>query len=148
MRIIETLKFGFKNYFNFSGRIPRSTFIIWNISTILIRLFAILLSVLIWGFGSSVSLFAFLLLEVLFFFPKLSMSFKRLHDVGLSGWFIFVPIIAVILFVVSEMLQFRSFFSLNSYVIYYVIVIYSIYLLYFKKSVSDNKYGSNPLNNK
>lgn len=68
----------------------------------------------------------------------LSLEVRRLHDLNYSGW------IAALMCIISCILHFFDISLLDN--IYLVIYIpYKIMLLFFKGTVGDNKYGSNPL---
>ncbi|MCB1072790.1 MAG: DUF805 domain-containing protein [Chlamydiia bacterium] len=106
-----------KNYANFSARACRKEYWLYTLSVYL--------------FQTAGSLFkAFLPLQIFFglcslllIIPRLAVAFRRLHDIGRSGWnllFIFLPVIGWIVLIV----------------------------FYCKKGESGiNKYGPNPLSN-
>ncbi len=86
MDIKEAASSGLSNYTNFSGRATRPEFW-WFIAFIFLVdvLSAILDGILGIGFISSLSFLVLLL-------PTISVSVRRMHDVGKSGWFLLVPI--------------------------------------------------------
>lgn len=86
-----------KNYANFKGRARRKEFGYFNLCAF-ITLFAVRLSASILGFMLS-SMFMWVLywlVLLLLFIPALSVSTRRLHDLGHSGWvqlLFFIPLI-------------------------------------------------------
>ncbi len=85
MDIKEAASSGLSNYRNFSGRATRPEFW-WFIAFIFLVdvLSSILDGILGIGFISNLSSLALLL-------PSISVSVRRMHDVGKSGWFLLVP---------------------------------------------------------
>jgi uncharacterized membrane protein YhaH (DUF805 family) len=86
MNFIEAVKSVFKNYANFNGRASRAEYW-WNV------LFVFLAAIL--AMFISVKLYTIVLLGTLL--PNLAVAIRRMHDVGKSGWYIFVPIYSLIL---------------------------------------------------
>lgn len=150
MRIIEALKFGFENYYNSSGRIPRSTFIFWNIGKFLIHLLLYVLVALPSYMSHACTanhlchhletrIVVSIIYLVVFFSPSISMIVKRLHDIGLSCWWIlYVTVFSILVLFLPNEFIFIDF----------VVCLLFGYVLVFMKSKPDNKYGPNPLNNK
>ena len=66
----EAISRGFTNYFNFSGRATMAEYWWWILFTSLVGLIPI------------VSLFA----AFIFFIPNISLTTRRLHDIGKDGW--------------------------------------------------------------
>ena len=101
-----------KNYATFSGRARRSAywyFVLFNL------IFAIVASIIDNLLGTTVKLetlqgavplpygYVYIIYGLFTLVPGLALSVRRLHDVGKSGWFIFIlliPIIGVIWFIV------------------------------------------------
>ncbi len=85
MDLKEAASAGLSNYTNFSGRATRPEFW-WFIAFIfLVDLFgSILGSILGSNFISNLASLALLV-------PSISVSVRRMHDVGKSGWFLLVP---------------------------------------------------------
>ena len=85
-------------YATFAGRARRKEFwyfnlvftILYIICSIIDSAAALHFETLGWGILSSICWFGFLI-------PSLSVSARRLHDVGKSGWFILVPIYNIVL---------------------------------------------------
>ena len=91
-RIFEALTLVFKNFFNFSGRARRSEY--WSI--------VFFIPVMI---GLAFIPYIGQVFPLLFFILTLSVTTRRLHDIGKSGWwvlmFTLVPLLALSLFFVS-----------------------------------------------
>lgn len=81
------------NYFNFSGRTSRAAYwwaviLNWAIS-----------GILAWAFPTVGTIYG-----ALTFIPGLSLSFRRLHDVGKTGWFLLwslVPLVGWIIVLIQ-----------------------------------------------
>lgn len=105
----EAVKAGFSNYFNFSGRASRSEFWWWMLfSWIVSWLFSSFLmpdytSVVLGSSGDPEAIMSafediFLspgyivncLISLALFIPCLSVTVRRLHDIGRSGWWVFL----------------------------------------------------------
>ena len=90
-----------KNYATFSGRARRSEYWYFQLFNALI-FSAINLSAIIsfvYGFvgaGAGITIFYYIYLLATLV-PSIAVSVRRMHDVGKSGWFIFIPIYSLIL---------------------------------------------------
>jgi len=90
MGIDDAVKLGFSNYVNFEGRACRSEYWYWClfafIGLIATSIIDQMIGVPITGgmFGLAV------------FFPGLSVTVRRLHDLDFSGWWILVPLIPLV----------------------------------------------------
>ncbi len=84
----EAISTCFKKYFDISGRARRSEYWFWCLFTFLVGL--------VTGWIPFVGIIITLALLI----PNITVTVRRLHDVGLSGWFYFAPLgltIAVVL---------------------------------------------------
>lgn len=95
----------FENYANFNGRARRSEYWYYGLATILI---SIVLGVLDYGSELAFDIGGLGILRSLYslvvFIPGLAVTVRRLHDVGKSGWFmfiVFIPLIGIIWFFIS-----------------------------------------------
>lgn len=93
----DAIKSGFNNYVGFSGRAARSEYWYW---TLFVTLVSIALSVLdvVLGTGIISPLWSLAVL-----LPGLAVSFRRLHDIDRSAWWlliILVPIVGLIVLLV------------------------------------------------
>lgn len=106
-----------KNYANFKGRARRKEYWLFN-------LFNLLIMGTLYLVGSVMeSLLLFVLILIYYFFmliPTLSVTIRRLHDIGYSGWVFlvnFIPLVGGIILLVLTCLD---------------------------SETNDNKYGANP----
>lgn len=98
--IVDAVKLFFTNYTNFSGRSTRSEFWWW----ILANAGIILALNLVLG---SISATALMVIGIVYYLgtliPDLSLSVRRMHDIGKSGWALllcFIPIAGAIILLV------------------------------------------------
>ena len=100
----EAYAMGWSRFTDFNGRSRRLEYWSWSLVNFVIMLtFIILMSTL--GFGSA-SKELFLWLYVVFFvvclIPGIALSIRRLHDIGLTGWWLlvtFIPYASLLLLV-------------------------------------------------
>lgn len=81
MNPLQSILSLFKNYFNFSGRTPRSGF--WYANLFFLALYNIVVFIDLKWVGAAL----YLLTGV----PFYALSARRLHDVGKSGWWQLIP---------------------------------------------------------
>lgn len=100
MNFGQAIESGFRNYFGFSGRAPRSEYWWWQLFVVLLIGSAFLLDAQMgWvidperedapGWAASLASLAL-------FFPNLAMAVRRLHDRDRSGWWILIGVIPLI----------------------------------------------------
>lgn len=99
MSIMEAVQSVFSNYANFNGRARRSEYWWFCLANFVI---ALILSTL----GRKISLFGFVsgLYSLAVLIPAIAVGVRRLHDIGKSGWWLFislVPVIGSIILIVS-----------------------------------------------
>ena len=100
MKFDESIKSGFANYAKFSGRARRSEYWFFALFNFLVLLGAQLFDAVL--FGSTTGLF-YVLAALGLFIPSLAVAWRRLHDIGKSGGFLFIvliPIVGAILLIV------------------------------------------------
>lgn len=88
MNFFQAISSGFRNYFNFSGRAPRSEYWYWMLFTILGSILAWKLDQTIFNTSSSKfdpinSIFGLAVCV-----PSWAVWVRRLHDVNRSGWWV------------------------------------------------------------
>ncbi|MBF4492590.1 DUF805 domain-containing protein [Flavobacterium sp. JLP] len=89
----------FENYANFTGRARRSEYWYFRLATAVIFFLFIILSVIIYAVTDNGPLavglgFGLLALySLLTFIPSLSVTVRRMHDIGKSGWTFLVALI-------------------------------------------------------
>ncbi|RUT69696.1 DUF805 domain-containing protein [Flavobacterium cupreum] len=95
----------FENYANFNGRARRSEYWYYALATIII---SIILEILDYTIGMAFDMGKLGILRGLYslavFIPGLAVMIRRLHDVGKSGWFIFIlfiPLVGIIWFFIT-----------------------------------------------
>lgn len=86
MNPLKAIEAGFENYTNFSGRATRAQFFYWHLFTFLL--------VMIPAPEIIEALIGLLYLFTLI--PTLSIAFRRMHDSGHSGLWIFCPIMNIV----------------------------------------------------
>ncbi|MBS8265671.1 DUF805 domain-containing protein [Mesobacillus boroniphilus] len=82
-----------KNYVNFQGRARRKEYWLFNFFNLLI------LGILYLVGSAMESVFLFVIILIYYFFmfiPSLSVTVRRLHDIGYSGWFVLINLIPLI----------------------------------------------------
>ena len=140
MGFIEANRRGFSRMFDFSGRASRAEY--WWFTLTGGSVASILLCIIVisaFGFDRFVEafltdtmpLYFFLAFAFIGFFPLLSLAWRRLHDVGLSGgWYL--------AFILTGLFQ-------NGYLDFFTGII-SLYFLGFKRGdTGANKFGENPI---
>jgi uncharacterized membrane protein YhaH (DUF805 family) len=105
MTMSEAVKAVLSKYATFSGRAPRSEFWWWWLFTILVQIVASIIDGILFGNMAGMDSFhgpSFLsgLVGLALFLPSLAVTVRRLHDVGRSGWWIFLGLVPLIGFLV------------------------------------------------
>ena len=91
-----------ENFSNFSGRARRKEFWMWYLFYVIVLIVAMILDgVLGTGFeiGYGVTTpygWIYIIAALAHVIPGLAVSVRRLHDVGKSGWFMFISLIPII----------------------------------------------------
>src|SRR6187402_265489 len=138
----------FGNYANFNGRARRSEYWYFVLMNMIISTVTMLIDkVLDVKFGVN------LLYNIAVFIPTLSVSVRRLHDIGKSGWVLLISYIVVIIcglglvFVVVMAQQRNSFdnwFTIPIVIIMLAICIWMLVLFCTDSDEGTNQYGPNP----
>jgi len=133
---VQAISFGFRNYFNFKGRATRSEFWWWQLFSNLILIIPMA------GF--------------LVFIPNLSVTARRLHDLGRSGWFqlwfgLLYAVGAIVVSIVfgglmwDELAGFGMFISVLILIALLVApVVWWIKLMATQGETGHNKHGEDP----
>lgn len=88
---------GFSNYANFSGRTPRSGYWWWVLFTIIVSVVASLADNLLGlQIGDQNVGWIGALAGLALLIPNISVTFRRLHDIGRSGWWWLLALICCI----------------------------------------------------
>tara|TARA_S200000501_G_C20250410_1_gene494083 strand:+ start:87 stop:431 length:345 start_codon:yes stop_codon:yes gene_type:complete len=93
MTFFQAINSCFKNYSIFRGRSTRSEYWNWRLFELLLVLIAIRLDFTIFK-ESEVQHFS-LFIFFLTFLPGLSVSVRRLHDIGKSGWWLMISLTGI-----------------------------------------------------
>ncbi len=108
----------FQNYFNAEGRATRSEFWYFFLFYIIGSLiFGILDTILAATLGIRILVALYALATII---PFITVLIRRLHDIGKSGWWMFIPIVPIAGFIAI------------------------IVFLVMDSSLGENKYGPNP----
>ncbi len=89
---IDAIKLAFKNYINFNGRSRRSELWWFFLFNIIIQIIISILANLITKYLIYLS-YIYVLIA---FLPSLGLGVRRLHDIGKSGWYIFIAFIPLV----------------------------------------------------
>ena len=89
-----------RKFADFSGRARRSEYWKFMLFTMIIEalstvIFSTIIPLTVEISGVEISL-VYLAVCLIFYLPKLSVSVRRLHDIGKSGWFYFISLIPVV----------------------------------------------------
>jgi len=90
MGIDDAVKLGFSNYVNFEGRACRSEYWYWFLFAIGSIATSIIIDTVI-----SVPITGWIV-SLAIFFPWLSVTVRRLHDLDRSGWWMLLPLIPLL----------------------------------------------------
>lgn len=157
---MEAVQSVLSQYFGFRGRARRSEYWFWILATILFGIFAALIDMAL-GISFARPGPVSSLLNLLLFIPGLAVSFRRLHDIGKSGWWIGGFYLAIVIFVIVIFILALLVVTggrdgeMETNLGYLVIIgvlgmmLYSIVLLIFfcqNSQVGLNNYGPNPKN--
>lgn len=139
----------FSKYADFSGRARRSEYWFWVLSNLIVGFVANMISSLLG------SLTLYLIVIVALLIPSISVTVRRLHDIGKSGWYYLLPVVPLV----------AMFFLLFTYLvtydasssIFYIIGLFEIaalvltiiFIIWMAKDSQPgmNKYGPNPKEN-
>lgn len=97
MNPIQALKSGFSQYVNFNGRARRSEYWWWTVAISVITVFlngvGALTGLTIQTGSNSMISIPGTIFSLACFLPSLSVHIRRLHDIGKSGWWIFMSLV-------------------------------------------------------
>ena len=98
----EAITAGFRNYVVFRGRAARSEYWYWNLFVLLVMIgFSFFLAIVSPALVESPAFDGVVLLLLApFVLPSLAVTVRRLHDAGMSGWFVLTVLIPWIGFAV------------------------------------------------
>jgi uncharacterized membrane protein YhaH (DUF805 family) len=128
MSFVKSIESAFKKFFVWKGRASRSEF--WWFY--LFYLVGMTVTILLKFFYYAPTIF-----YLVTFFPFLSVSIRRLHDVGHSGWWYWIALLPIVIY---------SYEGRNHKVLMPIFgFMYAIKLLFTLSEEGDNQYGPSPL---
>ena len=95
MGFTEAIRNGFQNYVTFSGRARRAEYWWWYLFVFLLLGVALILDVYAFRSNSDVGP-AYGLASLAVILPNISVTVRRLHDTGRSGWWFWLGLIPLI----------------------------------------------------
>ena len=112
----EAIKSCLRQYVGFRGRATRAEYWWWVLGTTVVSMLLSIIDGVLFGFGDDIQIFSSLFgLAVLL--PGLAVTARRLHDIGRSGWWQLVWIVAGILgaipFIIGMVASLGSMFILS-----------------------------------
>jgi uncharacterized membrane protein YhaH (DUF805 family) len=122
MPFMSAMKSGFKNSFSLSGRASRSEYWFWVLGGMIFQMTMIIGSIVLAIVEIPVLPGLMILAPILLVPGSITLVVRRLHDVGMSGWFWFVALVPLIG------------------------AIYLIYLFVQEGDAGENAYGAVPTN--
>jgi uncharacterized membrane protein YhaH (DUF805 family) len=145
MNLIQSVKTCFRKYAVFKGRATRSEFWWFQLFFWLVLICAGLLA---WPSGLQVSEDGFdyvLLLEIALFIPVLTVTCRRLHDLGLTGW-LQAPVILIYLRDLDTMLPGFGDIKIveQTSIVGYLFFFLCLAICAWRGSAGKNKYGLDP----
>ncbi len=104
MSFVNSVKSTFNNYADFDGRANRREFWCFTFSYFLISTLLFILIEHLHGIEQIHSIYIlitilFIVFQVAIFIPIISLSVRRLHDIGRSGWYILIILIPIVGFI-------------------------------------------------
>jgi uncharacterized membrane protein YhaH (DUF805 family) len=97
MNFVDSIKLGFSNYVNFTGRACRSEYWYWILFAVIGAIVARIIDYVI---GAPVVYTIFGLAVLL---PNIAIGVRRLHDTDRSGWWLFlsfIPLVGAIILII------------------------------------------------
>tara|TARA_B110000003_G_scaffold143710_1_gene144903 strand:- start:68 stop:487 length:420 start_codon:yes stop_codon:yes gene_type:complete len=138
VNIIEATKSGFSNIITWKGRASRSEFWWFYLVFIIIQVVLTFLTVNYFIYGIAASIISYILNLVLSL-SVLSLSVRRLHDVGLSGWWYWIFLAPL---VIDKNVNTSG--KSTYLVLFGFMYLYKIFIT--KGEELTNPYGADPLN--
>jgi len=76
---------------------------------------------------------------IVFCIPSITLSVRRLHDIGCSGWWVMVQFVLLFLAIVRAEQKFGDFFAIS----WFIFAIINLILFCFPSKLKNNKYNIN-----
>jgi len=93
MSFVDAVKSAFANYVCFSGRARRSEYWYFVLFQVIV---SVVLSILTSVTGATIFTVLATLFSLAVLLPSLGLSIRRLHDIGKSGWWLFIGLVPVV----------------------------------------------------
>jgi len=97
MNFTDSIKLGFSNYVNFTGRACRSEYWYWVLFTVIVSIVCTIIDNVM-----GMSLLS-TIWELATLVPSIAIGVRRLHDLDRSGWWLllaFIPLVGAIILIV------------------------------------------------
>lgn len=95
MNILQAVQACFVRYFDFQGRSSRSEYWWFVLFNLLLNVATAIFDLVVLGVSSDGFLPANTATTIITFIPGVAVSVRRLHDIGRSGWWIFLAFTVV-----------------------------------------------------
>jgi len=159
MNFLTAVKTCFRKYFVFSGRARRSEYWWFFLFNFLVGIVLSIVDAVIFNSSGPVTSVGFStgegpisgLYNLAVFIPGLSVSWRRLHDIERSGWwigglFLFIPVMMLLIFGLSgvgagPLAGILTFLSVLAFIVYTIVI---LVFLCTDSQKRDNKYGPSP----
>ena len=97
---MDCIKRVFKNAFDLKGRAPRKEYWLFTLFSIIALFISVVIDINIGSFinidGKPTFPILYLITYLILLVPSFTLSVRRMHDIGKSGWWILLPIIPLI----------------------------------------------------
>ncbi|HEY5063830.1 MAG TPA: DUF805 domain-containing protein [Xanthobacteraceae bacterium] len=97
MNFVDSIKLGFSNYVNFTGRACRSEYWYW---ALFVLIGAIVARIIDYVIGAPI---AYTIFGLAVLIPYIAIGVRRLHDTDRSGWWLFlsfIPLVGAIILII------------------------------------------------
>lgn len=113
VRFLEATRLGFRHYFRFSGRAQRAEFWWFQLFLMLVTVILMIVDMSIFGYEESDPEPFSNIWLIVTFIPTLSIGWRRMHDIGKSGWWSLLWAAPIIWTAVAAVTLFTSDGSYN-----------------------------------
>ena len=145
MSFFESIRICLLDFANFKGRSRRSEFWWFQLFLVILMVIAMVIDTMVLNYTLEDTFSPFLFgLEVLIFFPSLSVGARRLHDIGMSGWYQ-APLYLMYLEYLKRFLPpIPDNFVLWGQGFLFIYLLWMIILWVRDSTEGDNRYGAKP----
>lgn len=88
-----------QQYANFSGRAPRAEYWWFALLYLAISLFALAADLSLGFVETKQTITVGLIVSIALFLPSLAVSVRRFHDLNMSGWYVLMPLVPVLIII-------------------------------------------------